>query len=72
MGMMPRREIRPVVGLMPTTPFFWAGDMIDPQVSVPTVSGASERAAAAAEPVLEPPASALGPQAQITWPPIEE
>ena len=38
---------RPWVGLNPTMPFTWAGQMIDPLVSVPRAKGASPAATAA-------------------------
>ena len=34
MGIMPLREIRPSVGLMPTMPLVFAGQMIEPLVSL--------------------------------------
>ena len=40
---------------MPTTPHREAGWRIEPPVSVPSASGASHAATAAAEPPLEPP-----------------
>jgi hypothetical protein len=48
------RLISPTVGLTPTTEFAAAGDRIEPDVSVPTVSGAYPAAAATAEPALDP------------------
>ena len=39
-GMMPSRLTRPTVGLMPTTPFAFAGLRIDPDVSVPIATAA--------------------------------
>jgi len=54
MGIMPDRLTRPNVGLIPTTPHVWAGQMIDPSVSVPIEIGHRPAATAAAEPELEP------------------
>ena len=53
-GTMPCRLTRPSVGLMPTTPQALAGQTMEPSVSVPTASGASPAATAAAEPELDP------------------
>ncbi|MNJ03280.1 hypothetical protein D3C73_1635420 [compost metagenome] len=54
-GTIPERLIKPTVGLMPTTDWCVAGLSMEPVVSVPTVAAAKAIAAAAAEPVLEPP-----------------
>jgi len=51
---MPSRLIRPTVGFSPTRPQIDAGETIEPSVSVPTPSGASPAAIAAAVPELEP------------------
>src|SRR5690606_5524941 len=53
-GMMPVREMRPSVGLIPTTPFEFAGQMIDPFVSVPTAAAMRFAEGATPEPELEP------------------
>src|SRR5580704_3758464 len=53
--MMPQREQRPYVGLMPTMPVKAAGWRIEPPVSVPRAPGHSCAATAAAEPPEEPP-----------------
>jgi hypothetical protein len=46
--MMPLRETNPTVGLIPTTPFVTAGQIIEPLVSVPTA--AAQRFAETATP----------------------
>ncbi len=51
---MPSRLTRPTVGLSPTSPFFDAGDVIEPSVSVPTATAARLAAMAAALPELDP------------------
>src|SRR5438093_6784437 len=51
----PRLLIRPRVGLRPTTPQNAAGTRMDPPPSVPTCSGPSSAAVAAAAPPLDPP-----------------
>ncbi len=53
-GTIPRRLIRPLVGLMPTIPHALDGQTIEPSVSVPTATGASAAATPAAEPELDP------------------
>ncbi len=57
-GMIPRRLIRPTVGLMPTSMFWFAGLRIDPEVSVPTF--AAQKLAAVPMPELEPPVASAG------------
>jgi len=52
--MMPLRLTSPTVGLIPTSPFMFAGEMIEPSVSVPTATAARLAAIAAPEPALEP------------------
>ena len=54
MGMIPERLQSPTVGLIPTTPHADDGHMIEPPVSVPMVRAASEAAAAAPDPELDP------------------
>ena len=54
MGTIPVRGMRPTVGLMPTSELAADGLRIDPDVSVPTVSGANPTAADTADPELEP------------------
>ena len=60
MGMMPVRATRAMVGLMPTRPFMLAGQVTEPEVSVPMVRAARLRAPAAPEPELEPQAVRRG------------
>jgi len=48
-------EIRPAVGLKPTTPQKDAGRSTEPIVCVPRASGHRFAATAAAEPLLDPP-----------------
>src|SRR5882757_379870 len=52
---MPYRETPPYVGFTPTVPVTAAGWRIEPPVSVPMASGASNAASDAAEPPPEPP-----------------
>lgn len=71
-GTQLKREVSPIVGLMPTIPFACTvrvvsgtlrtavGDEIEPQVSVPIVSKASARSAATPLPELDPPGSCRG------------
>ena len=49
------REIKPYVGLYPTTPQYAAGRMTDPLVWVPTAAGMNPAATAAADPLEDPP-----------------
>src|SRR5437870_13868321 len=51
----PKREIRPYVGLRPTTPHRDAGWRTEPPVSVPSAHTASPAATAAADPPEDPP-----------------
>jgi hypothetical protein len=53
-GRIPVPLTRPRVGLSPTRLCASLGHRIDPSVSVPTVTVASPRAAAAPEPLLDP------------------
>ena len=43
-GMMPCREIKPTVGLRPTTPLLFAGKTIEPSVSEPIATAQSAAA----------------------------
>ena len=52
--MMPERLQSPTVGLMPTMPLLDEGHMMEPPVSVPTVSAHRFAEAAAPEPELDP------------------
>src|SRR5881628_2496609 len=54
MGMIPERLTNPTVGLMPTMPFAFEGQTIEPSVSVPIAAAQRFAAAAAPEPELEP------------------
>jgi hypothetical protein len=54
MGMMPERLTNPTVGLIPTTPFTEAGQLMDPFVSVPIATAQKLADTAAAEPELDP------------------
>src|SRR6266436_6117439 len=53
-GIMPSCDIKPTVGLSPTTRLFPDGQTTEPSVSVPTVAAHKFVAAATAEPELEP------------------
>src|SRR5215471_872253 len=53
-GTTPARLTRPTVGLIPTTPFAFAGQTMLPSVSVPIDTAAKLAEAAAPEPALEP------------------
>src|SRR5260370_5365295 len=53
-GTTPARETRPTVGLMPTTPFAFAGQTMLPSVSVPIETAVKFADAAAPDPELEP------------------
>lgn len=59
MRMTPERLVRPTVGLIPTTEFMADGHMIEPSVSVPSVTVAKSAAAAIAEPLLDEQVSAV-------------
>ena len=56
----PARDVRPTVGLIPTTLFTPDGDMMLPSVSVPRVMAARPIDAAMAEPDDEPRGSPFG------------
>ena len=69
---MPARLTRPIVGFSPTRPFWLAGLMIEPVVSVPIAAAAKLIAVAAAEPELEPPMNnSPGPYGLSVRPPLE-
>ena len=53
-GTTPARLVRPTVGLMPTMPFAFAGQTIEPSVSVPSEPAVRLADGAAPEPELEP------------------
>ncbi len=52
--MTPLRDVSPTVGLIPTTPLFEAGPIIEVSVSVPNDNGTMFAETATAEPELEP------------------
>src|SRR3984893_13629511 len=52
--MIPERDTRPTVGLMPTRALTLLGHTIEPSVSVPTATTARSAAIAAPDPELEP------------------
>src|SRR5438105_15384971 len=58
MGMTPYRLMRPTVGLMPTSMFWFEGLRMDPDVSVPTL--AAQRFVAVPTPELDPPVDSAG------------
>ena len=60
MSMWPVSGIRPSVGLKPTTPQKAAGIRIEPPTSLPTSTGDSPAATAAADPPDEPPGVLVG------------
>src|SRR5439155_7521567 len=53
-GMTPARLVKPTVGLMPTVPLAFAGQTMDPSVSVPSPAAQRFADTAAADPELEP------------------
>src|SRR2546426_12349543 len=57
-GMTPYRLMRPTVGLIPTSMFWFDGLRIEPDVSVPTL--AAQKLAAVPIPELEPPVGRAG------------
>lgn len=56
----PLRDVRPTVGLIPTTLFLLLGDTIEPSVSDPSVPAARPIAAEIPLPLLEPEGSTSG------------
>ncbi len=72
MGITPVRGTYPSVGLRPTTPLLLAGDRIEPDVSVPTATGAMRAETATPLPDELPPTSRPSPHALRTCPPCEE
>src|SRR5438093_9523326 len=58
MGITPYRLTRPTVGLIPTSMFWFAGERMEPEVSVPTL--AAHRFAAVPMPELDPPEPRAG------------
>ena len=71
-GRMPCWLTRPSVGRSPTMPCAAAGLMIEPDVSVPTVSAARPAAAAAPEPDEEPLGLTSASYGFSTCPPSDE
>ena len=54
MGMTPDRLVSPTVGLIPTTELSTDGQIMEPAVSDPSVTGAMFAAAATPGPALDP------------------
>src|SRR5215470_11215266 len=54
MGTTPARLVRPTVGLIPTTPFAFAGQTMLPSVSLPNETVAKFADVAAPDPELDP------------------
>lgn len=55
--MTPARLVRPTVGLMPTTELKLAGQIMEPSVSVPSVTETIFAATDIADPLLDPQTS---------------
>src|SRR5207237_1747920 len=68
-GTMPARLVRPTVGLMPTTPFAFAGQTMLPSVSVPNDTAAKFEDTAAPEPELDPQGLRSIPYGLLVCPP---
>src|SRR6184192_2242623 len=68
-GTTPARLVSPTVGLMPTTPFAFAGHTTLPSVSVPRETVAKFAEAAAPDPELEPQGLRLMPYGLFVCPP---
>ena len=71
MGMTPVRLMSPTVGLTAASELAWAGLRIEPDVSVPTPTGAMPTAMLAPVPELEPLGVTLASYGLSTWPPSE-
>jgi len=67
--MMPARLHSPTVGFTPTTPVIDDGQMIEPPVSVPTVTAARFAAAATPDPELDPHGVRSSAYGLRHWPP---
>ena len=67
-GTTPVRLHSPVVGRMPTTLFWVAGEMIEPSVSEPITSARQARRGGDAGAADEPPGSADESYGLRTWP----
>ena len=61
--MTPYRLMRPTVGLMPASMFWFDGLRIEPDVSVPTL--AAQKLAAVPAPELEPPVPSAGRPSKV-------
>src|SRR6188768_3743242 len=72
MGTTPARLVSPTVGLIPTTPFAFAGHTMLPSVSVPSETAAKFAVAAAPEPELEPQGLRLMPYGLLVCPPTAD
>src|SRR5688572_30750862 len=72
MGMIPLRLSNPSVGLIPTMPLVWLGQMIEPSVSVPTAATQKFAATAAPEPEEEPHAERSNAYGLRVKPPRED
>src|SRR6185436_10413712 len=68
-GMMPDRETRPTVGLMPTSALVPEGHTMEPSVSVPTPMAARFAPTATPVPELEPQGFRSSAYALRHWPP---
>src|SRR3954471_23794112 len=71
-GTTPARLVRPTVGLMPTTPFAFAGHTMLPSVSVPNETAPKWAVVAAPEPELEPHGLRLMPYGLLVCPPTAD
>ena len=65
----PARDVRPTVGLIPTTLLLLDGQVMLPSVSVPSVTATSPMEAATPEPEDDPQGSACGKYALVFCPP---
>src|SRR5579871_2052828 len=68
-GTIPRPEISPTVGLIPTIPFIDEGQTTDPSVSVPTATAHRFAEAATPDPELDPHGLRSGAYGLRVWPP---
>src|ERR1700736_1387849 len=67
--MIPERDTRPTVGLMPTRALTLLGHTTEPSVSVPTATTARSAAIAAPDPELEPQGLRFSAYGLRVWPP---
>src|SRR5581483_5703934 len=72
MGTTPARLVSPTVGLMPTTPLLFAGQMMLPSVSVPSEPAVKFAALAAPDPELEPQGLRLIEYGLLHCPPMPD